>query len=65
MLRSALERADEATFAALPDFHIDPLSVVGDEDDVYVHWRITGTHAAQTIDVSLETTTPIPTLTIA
>jgi hypothetical protein len=28
-------------------------------------WRITGTHAAQTIDVSLETTTPIPTLTLA
>jgi steroid delta-isomerase-like uncharacterized protein len=34
----------EATFAAVPDFRIDPVSVVGDGEDVFVHWRMTGTH---------------------
>ncbi|HEX6229515.1 MAG TPA: ester cyclase [Solirubrobacterales bacterium] len=30
-------------FAALPDFHIEPERIVGDEETVFVRWRMTGT----------------------
>ena|SRR5947207_3246202 len=34
----------EETFRALPDFHMEVLSVAEAGDDVFVHWRLTGTH---------------------
>jgi steroid delta-isomerase-like uncharacterized protein len=35
----------EDTFAALPDLRIDPVSIVEQGDDVFAHWRLTGTHS--------------------
>jgi steroid delta-isomerase-like uncharacterized protein len=34
----------EATFAAVPDFHIEIVAIAEQGDDVFVQWRITGTH---------------------
>jgi steroid delta-isomerase-like uncharacterized protein len=34
----------EETFAALPDMRIEPVSIVGQGDDVFAHWHMTGTH---------------------
>jgi steroid delta-isomerase-like uncharacterized protein len=34
----------EATFAAVPDFRIEPVTIVGEGEDVFVRWRTTGTH---------------------
>ena len=31
------------TFAALPDFHIEAQSIVGDDETVFVKWIVTGT----------------------
>jgi steroid delta-isomerase-like uncharacterized protein len=31
------------TFAALPDFHIEPEQIAGDGETVFVKWRMTGT----------------------
>jgi steroid delta-isomerase-like uncharacterized protein len=31
-------------FAALPDMRIEPTSIVEQGDDVFAHWRLTGTH---------------------
>jgi predicted ester cyclase len=33
-----------AIFAALPDFHIEILALAEQGDDVFVHWKLTGTH---------------------
>ena len=41
------------TFAALPDFHIEPEEIIGEYDTVFVKWRLTGTfngHAWQGIE---------------
>ena len=41
------------TFAALPDFHIEPEEIIGEDDTVFVKWRLTGTfngHAWQGIE---------------
>lgn len=35
----------EATFAAMPDFHIEIVGLAEQGDDVFVQWRITGTHS--------------------
>ncbi len=35
----------EATFAAVPDFHIEIVGLAEQADDVFVQWRITGTHS--------------------
>ena len=35
----------EATFAAVPDFHIEIIGLAEQGDDVFVQWRITGTHS--------------------
>lgn len=35
----------EATFAAVPDFNIEIVSLAEQGDDVFVQWRITGTHS--------------------
>jgi steroid delta-isomerase-like uncharacterized protein len=34
----------ESTFAAVPDFRIEPRTIVGEDEDVFVHWHMTGTH---------------------
>ena len=34
----------ENVFAALPDFHIEVVNLAEQGDDVYVHWKLTGTH---------------------
>jgi len=34
----------EEAFAALPDLRIEPVSIVEQGDDVFAHWRLTGTH---------------------
>ena len=31
-------------FAALPDFHMEIVAIAETGDDVFVHWRLTGTH---------------------
>ncbi len=36
----------EAAFAAVPDFHIEIVGLAEQGDDVFVQWRITGTHSA-------------------
>ena len=38
----------EQVFAALPDFHMRILTLVEDGPDVFVHWRMTGTHTGGT-----------------
>lgn len=35
----------EATFAAAPDLHIEIVALAEQADDVFVQWRITGTHS--------------------
>jgi steroid delta-isomerase-like uncharacterized protein len=35
------------SFAALPDFHIVPEKIVGEDDTVFVKWRLTGTFSGQ------------------
>jgi steroid delta-isomerase-like uncharacterized protein len=35
------------TFAALPDFHIEPEEVIGEDDTVFVKWRMTGTFSGR------------------
>lgn len=35
----------ETTFAALPDFKIEIVALAEQGDDVFVQWRITGTHS--------------------
>jgi predicted ester cyclase len=32
-------------FAALPDWHLEPVKIVEQGDDVFVHWQLTGTHS--------------------
>src|SRR3954453_15419197 len=34
----------EGVFAALPDFRMDVVTIVEDGEDVFLQWRITGTH---------------------
>lgn len=34
----------EDVFAAMPDFHMEVIAVAEQGDDVFVHWRFTGTH---------------------
>ena len=34
----------EDTFAAVPDMRIEPLAIVEQGDEVFVRWRLTGTH---------------------
>ena len=31
------------SFAAMPDFHIEPEQIIGEDDTVFVKWRLTGT----------------------
>jgi steroid delta-isomerase-like uncharacterized protein len=34
----------EDTLAAIPDLHMEVISVAAQGDDVFVHWHLTGTH---------------------
>ena len=34
----------EDAFAAMPDFHMEVLAIAEQGEDVFVHWRLTGTH---------------------
>lgn len=34
----------ESMFAALPDFHIEAIALAEQGEDVFVRWRLTGTH---------------------
>ena len=40
-----IARYFEGVFAALPDFHMEVVNVAAQDDDVYVHWHMTGTHS--------------------
>jgi predicted ester cyclase len=35
-------------FAALPDWHMEVLTIAEQGDDVFVHWKLTGTHSGGT-----------------
>jgi steroid delta-isomerase-like uncharacterized protein len=35
------------SFAALPDFHIEPQQIIGEDDKVFVKWRMTGTFSGR------------------
>jgi steroid delta-isomerase-like uncharacterized protein len=39
-----IARYFEETFAAIPDFHMEVLSVAEQGEDVFVRWHLTGTH---------------------
>jgi predicted ester cyclase len=39
-----LTRYFQDAFAAMPDWHMEPLGVAENGDDVLVRWRLTGTH---------------------
>jgi predicted ester cyclase len=39
-----IARYFEDAFAAIPDFHMEVLAIAEQGDDVFVHWRLTGTH---------------------
>ena len=41
---------DEA-FAALPDWHMDVVSIAAEGDDVFVHWHLTGTHTGPLLGI--------------
>jgi steroid delta-isomerase-like uncharacterized protein len=34
----------QGVFDAMPDFHMKALTITGDDDNVFVHWRMTGHH---------------------
>jgi steroid delta-isomerase-like uncharacterized protein len=34
----------EDAFRAMPDFHLDIISIAGQDDHVFVQWHLTGTH---------------------
>jgi predicted ester cyclase len=39
-----IARYFEDAFAAIPDFHMEILAIAQQGEDVFVHWRLTGTH---------------------
>jgi steroid delta-isomerase-like uncharacterized protein len=39
-----IARYFEDAFAAVPDFHMEIVSIAEQDEDVFVHWRLTGTH---------------------
>jgi predicted ester cyclase len=46
-----IARYFEDAFAALPDFHMAVLTVAEQGDDVFVQWRLTGTHAGPLLGI--------------
>jgi steroid delta-isomerase-like uncharacterized protein len=41
---------DEA-YAAMPDWHMEVVSIAADGDDVFVHWHLTGTHTGPLLGI--------------
>lgn len=41
----------EDAFAALPDWHMEVVSIAAEDDDVFVHWRLTGTHTGPLLGI--------------
>jgi steroid delta-isomerase-like uncharacterized protein len=52
--RGADEIADyfEDMFAAIPDFHMEVLTVAEQGDDVFVQWHLTGTHEGPVLGIA-------------
>jgi steroid delta-isomerase-like uncharacterized protein len=42
----------EATFAAIPDWHMEVVGLVEQGEDVFVQWHLTGTHAGQLLGIA-------------
>jgi predicted ester cyclase len=42
--RDEIVRYFEDTFAAVPDMHMEVIAIAEQGDDVFAHWRLTGTH---------------------
>ena len=41
----------ENTFAAIPDFHMEVIGIAEQGDDVFVQWRMTGTHKGSLLGI--------------
>jgi steroid delta-isomerase-like uncharacterized protein len=41
----------EEVFRAMPDFHMDVISVAEQGDDVFVHWHLTGVHRGPLVGI--------------
>jgi steroid delta-isomerase-like uncharacterized protein len=41
----------EETFAAIPDFHMEVTAIAEQGDDVFIHWRLTGTHEGPALGI--------------
>lgn len=39
-------------FAAMPDFHMDMTAIAAEGEDVFVHWRLTGTHEGPLLGIA-------------
>jgi predicted ester cyclase len=46
-----IARYFEDVFAAVPDFHTETGAIVGEGDDVLVHWHLTGTHEGPVLGI--------------
>jgi steroid delta-isomerase-like uncharacterized protein len=46
-------------FAALPDLHMEVVKLAEDDEDVFVHWRLTGTHSGGPFQGIATTNKPI------
>jgi steroid delta-isomerase-like uncharacterized protein len=42
----------EDAFAAIPDFHMDVLAIAEQGENVFVHWRLTGTHEGPLLGIA-------------
>jgi steroid delta-isomerase-like uncharacterized protein len=41
----------EDAFQAIPDFHMEIIATAEQDDHVFVHWRLTGTHSGQLLGI--------------
>ena len=46
-----IARYFEDAFAAIADFHMEVIAVAEQGDDVFVHWRLTGTHSGPMLGI--------------
>jgi steroid delta-isomerase-like uncharacterized protein len=46
-----IARYFEDAFAAIPDFHMEVLTIAEQGEDVFVHWRLTGTHGGPLLGI--------------
>jgi steroid delta-isomerase-like uncharacterized protein len=42
----------EDAFRALPDFHMEMVTIVEQDEHVFVHWRLTGTHRGHLLGIA-------------